>query len=192
MDVARVIAHSIWDILGYGHTGRRTSYNHLRWVKFGWSWTIWGWIVRNRAVLYDVAAIEGHRTTSWRFLVMFTPWFRFRDVEYHTIIAWRHATSRMYVPYFHMFLFVWPSHDVVPWSCDVLRHRTISHNHRTIVFVLNDDISFSADNHIAVQRPRTTVIMTVVRCRTISMRLSTCLRLSQMRRNPYSLVWPQT
>ena len=71
--------------------GPKTSFDHLRW--FGWSWTIGGWIVRNRAMLYDVAAIEGPSKTSWRFLIMFKNLVTMPEiVEYRTIIARRRAT----------------------------------------------------------------------------------------------------
>ena len=46
--------------------GLITFYDYLRWVNFGVS----GAIVRNRATLNDVSAIEEPRTTSWWFSVM--------------------------------------------------------------------------------------------------------------------------
>ena len=84
----------IWDILSCGHTG---PWEIIRPPTMGEVWVIVdhrGWIVRNRAMLYDVEAIEGPSTTSWRFLVMFknlvaTP----EVVEYCTIIARRRAAS---------------------------------------------------------------------------------------------------
>ena len=47
--------------------------------------------MRSHAMLYDVAAIEGPSTTSWRFLVMFKHVVAI--VEYRTIIVRRRATS---------------------------------------------------------------------------------------------------
>ena len=53
-----------------------------------------GLIVRNRAMLYDVAAIEGSRTRYWQFLVMFKNLVAIPEiVEYRIIIAGRRATS---------------------------------------------------------------------------------------------------
>ena len=96
-----------------------------------------GWIVRNRAMLYDVAAIDEPMTTSWRFFVIFQNLVAMPDiVEYRTIIARRRANSldvmRRRGCLYHIFTC---SHDVVPWSCDILRHRTKSHNHRMTVIV---------------------------------------------------------
>ena len=48
----------------------------------------------DRAMLYDIAVIEGQSTTSWRFLVMFKNRVAMPEiVEYCTIIARRRATS---------------------------------------------------------------------------------------------------
>ena len=154
---------SVSRALGYGHAGLKTSYDHLRWEKFGWSWAIGGGggVVRNRAMLCDVAAIEGPRTTSWQFLVMFKNMVSMPDiVEYRTMIARRRATSLDIMRcrgccLFHV------SHVLTCTAFSrccaivVLRHRI---RDRTIIVRFyscsDDDFSFSADNHNEVLRPR--------------------------------------
>ena len=66
-DVSQVITRSIWDILGYGHTGLKTSYDHLLWPKFWWSWTIGV----TRAMLWDVIRRRSHRGASNDVLAVF-------------------------------------------------------------------------------------------------------------------------
>ena len=76
-----MVACSIWDILSDCHTGPSGGGGG-------------GWIVRNRGMSYDVAAIEGHRTTSWRLLVMFKNMVAMPEIaEYRTIVVRRRSTS---------------------------------------------------------------------------------------------------
>ena len=72
----------------------------------------------NRAMLYDIAAIEGPSATV------------FGHVQKHGCYA-----QDCRVSYNHRATCARASHDVVPWSCDILRHRTRSHNNRTTVIV---------------------------------------------------------
>ena len=147
--------------------------------------------MRNRAMLYDIAAIEGPSTTSWRFLVMFKNLVAMpdrivqssRDIccdarEYRTIIVQRRVTSVdimrrrgclyhiLTCSYVHGLLML--SCHGCPTSYDIVRDRTTILRLESCSDV---DFSFSADNHSEVVQLRTTV----VRCRTSSMRLSTCL-----------------
>ena len=111
------VARSIWDILGYGHTG---PLDIVRPPALGEVWVVVdhrGWIVRDRAMLYDARRCDT------------------RDLEYRTIVARRRATS-LYVMrrpacVYHIFT----CSLVASWSCDVLRRRTRSHNHHTTVIV---------------------------------------------------------
>ena len=68
--------------------------------------------MRNRAMSYDVAAIEGPNTTSWRFLPVI--------VVYRTIIARRRATSldvmRCRGCLYHMFICP-HEHGLLTMSC---------------------------------------------------------------------------
>ena len=110
---------SIWDILSYGHTGLKTSYDHLRWAKFGWSWTIGEWIVRCYTTSQPSTGLARRLGGFWS-----CP--RLYRVSYNHC-----ATSSNVANVCTIF-----AQDVVSWSCDVLRHRTKSHNHRTTLIVL--------------------------------------------------------
>ena len=128
--------------------GLKTSCDHLLTICEVWVIVDHpGWIVRNRAMLHDVAAIEGASMTYWRLLVMF------KSSRESCDISWRDATSRMFSSTCHIFtcarpictfivaMCIWINiylsiyHDVVPWSYDVVRHRTRSHNHRPTIIV---------------------------------------------------------
>ena len=97
--------------------------------------------MRNRATLHNVTATGGPRTMSCCFSVMFKNLAAISGiVGYRTIIVRRRTSSRLIVRHFHLFHLkilikdiARPSYDVVRWSCDVLRHRTKSHDHRTIL-----------------------------------------------------------
>ena len=92
--------------------------------------------MRNRAMSYDVAAIEGPRTTSWRFVVMLKNLVAMPEIIVQSsrdivrLLLTYCDVADVYTIFSHV-LIARPSHDIVPWSCDVLRHRTRSHNHRT-------------------------------------------------------------
>ena len=121
-----MVSRSTWDILSYDETGLKTSYDDLRCVNYGCLWTIGRWILysscdvirrrSHRRYVYDVMAILGITRSS-------------RD------ITRSHAMSRLFISYFYMFSPARPSHDVVPWSCDVLRHRPRLYDHRTTLIV---------------------------------------------------------
>ena len=137
----------------------KTSNDHLRWAKFGWSWTFGGESCIQcrsyRGFSYDVLAVFGHvqkpgcDSRDWR--------VSHDHCATSCDIAWHHVTSQICILYVHMFSLVRPSHDVVPQSCDVLRHRTRSHDHRATSY---DDLWWLQllGNSNEVVQPHTTVV----------------------------------
>ena len=130
-----MVSHSIWNILSYGHTRLKTPYDHLRWTKFGWSWTIG---CESCVIVRCYTTSQPSRGIA-RLLVGFG--YFSKTWLYRTIIARR---SHLYGP----------SHDVVSWSCDVLRDHTIivrlvqmmtSASRQTIIVKSNDLLRLSYD-----------------------------------------------